>query len=140
MYLILQTSVLVLLRSILDYLLPSLNAFFARGTDLFGVTGVATSRLCLYLMFLNFFYFLCCLFSRCCWNLICFLYRGYQYASKKVYFLYKGIYKGNHNKSPLSIIIHVGLINLACFKQCFDDCLSEISLLSYIYMISNSAP
>ena len=34
-------------------------------------------------------------------------------------------------KSPLSILIHLRVVNLACLKQRFDDCLFQVS--SYLY-------
>ena len=30
-------------------------------------------------------------------------------------------------KSPLSSLIHLRVVNLACLKQCFDDCLFQVS-------------
>ena len=41
-------------------------------------------------------------------------------------------------KSPLSILIHVRVVNLACLKQRFDDCLFQVSFYLYnIFIIYN---
>ena len=34
-------------------------------------------------------------------------------------------------KSPLSILIHLRVVNLACLKQRFDDCLFQVSFYLY---------
>ena len=36
-------------------------------------------------------------------------------------------------KSPLSILIHLRVVNLACLKQSFDDCLFQGSFYLYIF-------
>ena len=38
-------------------------------------------------------------------------------------------------KSPLSILIHLRVVNLACLKQRFDDCSSFILPVQFIYYL-----
>ena len=38
-------------------------------------------------------------------------------------------------KSPLSILIHLRVVNLACLKPRFEDCLFQVSFHLYIFLI-----
>ena len=46
-------------------------------------------------------------------------------------YVYLYIWKSQKKKSPLSILIHLRVVNLACLKQRFDDCLFQISFCLY---------
>ena len=46
-----------------------------------------------------------------------------------------GIYMVITKKSPLSILIHLRVVNLACLKQRFDDCLFQVSFCLYNFFI-----
>ena len=41
----------------------------------------------------------------------------------------------NHEKSPLSILIHLRIVNLLCLKQCFGDCLFEVLFYMYNFLL-----
>ena len=45
--------------------------------------------------------------------------------------MYIYIYMVITKKSPLSILNHLRVINLACLKQPFDDCLFQVSFYLY---------
>ena len=38
-------------------------------------------------------------------------------------------------KSPLSILIHFRVVNLACLKQLFDECIFQVSFYLYSFLI-----
>ena len=62
----------------------------------------------------------------------------YMYNIYNIYMIFISIYiyiYGNHEKSPLSILIHLRIISLLCLKQCFGDCLFEVFFYMYNFLL-----
>ena len=56
----------------------------------------------------------------------------YTYIYIYVYIWYNMVIT---KKSSLSILIHLRVVNLACLKQRFDDCLFQVSFCLYNFFI-----
>ena len=60
----------------------------------------------------------------------------YIYTYTYIYiYIYIYIYMTITKKSPLSILNHLRVINLACLKQRFDDCPFQVSFYLYNFFL-----
>ena len=65
---------------------------------------------------------------------ICIYVYMYNIYNIYIYMIYIYIYD-NHEKSPLSSLIHLRIVNLLCLKQCFGGCLFEVLFYMYNFLL-----